>query len=389
MVCHMPDSSPLRSIQESAGAAFLPYGPSDAGVEVVESFGEFEAEYAAIRRGAAVMEMPQRSLVEVTGADRLEFLHRFLTHDTVSLGDGEGRRAFLLSRQGRVEADMVVLQNQDRTLLAIDRFQAAHVTAELNNFLFSEDVQLADHGDRIVHITLHGPQAAALIGAAATGTDSDGAAALKSLHHCPVEIAAQRCVVYRLDETGESGLHLLVPSAEAPGVYQALADAAGGLVPDVEGGVRRAIQGRGIGWLAYNTARIEAGTPIFHVDYGPDSLPHETGLLDQAVNFTKGCYVGQEVVARMQNLGHPKRLLVGVRFEDDHLPVAGSPMFEPDESRKAIGAVTSSTLSPMLGNVAIGFAMVRWGKHQKGTAVAVHADGNVVEGTVQELTFLH
>jgi len=386
----MTPTSPLYSIQDSAGAEFLPYGPSDAGVVVVESFGEFEAEYAAIRRGAGIMELPQRGLIEVRGADRLDFLHRFLTHDTLSLDDGQGRRAFLLSRQGRIDADMIVLQNNDRTLLDIDRFAAAHVTAELNKFLFTEDVQVADCSDAFVHLTLHGPHAAPLLGAAATQTDGDRAADLEPLHHRQAVISDQSCVVYRHDETGETGLHLLVPTGSAGAVYTALADASGGLVPEVEGGVRRTIHGRGIGWLAYNTARIEAGTPIYHVDFGPDSLPHETGLLDAAVSFTKGCYVGQEVVARMHNLGHPKRRLVGLRFADETLPIAGSQLFEPTgDTSKTIGALTSSALSPMLGNVAIGFAMIRWGKHQPGTTVSVHAEGTQVEGAVQDLSFLH
>lgn len=385
----MSHTDPLHSIQDSAGAQFLPYGPSDAGVVVVESFGEFEAEYAAIRRGAGIMESSQRGLVEVAGADRLDFLHRFLTHDTLSLDDGQGRRAFLLNRQGRIEADMVVLQMKDRTLLDVDLFAVAHVTAELNKFLFSEDVQVANASDTYIHLSLHGPNAAPLLDAVAEGSDGDRGTELESLQHGRMVIAGECCLVYRYDETGETGLHLLTPSRGAATIYTALADAVGGLVPGVEGGVRRKLHGRGIGWLAFNTARIEAGTPIYHVDFGPDSLPHETGLIDQAVSFTKGCYVGQEIVARMQNLGHPKRVLTGLRFTDETLPIAGALLFSSGgDTSKPIGAVTSSTLSPMLGNIAIGFAMIRWGKHRTDTTVSVHAEGKQVEGSVQELSFL-
>src|SRR6185436_21150893 len=87
---------------------------------------------------------------------------------------------------------------------------------------------------------------------------------------------------------------------------------------------------RRIGWHAYNIARLEAGWPIFNIDFGPDSLPHETGVLNDRVSFKKGCYLGQEVVARMQSLGHPKQRLVGLKAveetgaDEDRVPEAGA-----------------------------------------------------------------
>src|SRR5690606_32624583 len=112
-----------------------------------------------------------------------------------------------------------------------------------------------------------------------------------------VTIAQAEVTVYRRDDAGAPGLHLIVPRDRAGDVYKALLEPVGGLVPEVEGGVRRAITGRGIGWLAYNTARIEAGTALYCVDFGPDSLPAETGprTMAEAVSFTKGCYLGQEI----------------------------------------------------------------------------------------------
>jgi len=165
---------------------------------------------------------------------------------------------------------------------------------------------------------------------------------------------------------------------------------------------REGLRGRPVGWLAYNTARIEAGSALFHIDFGTDSLPAETGLLDEAVSFTKGCYLGQEVVARMKSLGHPKKVLVGLSFEAEQLPVAGTQVFNvvvpPTESSdedgatqqgaavqadgKIIGGITSSTLSPMRGQRAIALAMMAWGQHQPGTQVAVAAEGEVIAGQV-------
>ena len=147
-------------------------------------------------------------------------------------------------------------------------------------------------------------------------------------------------------------------------------------------------RGRPIGWLAYNTARIEADLPIYHIDFGPDTLPNETGpaLLGEMVSFTKGCYVGQEIVARLQNLGHPKRLLVGLKFADDRMPIAGSQVLGGDtDDGDVVGAVTSSTISPLRGNVAVALAMVQWASHEPGTELRVPAEGQIIRATVQPL----
>ncbi|MDX1682087.1 MAG: glycine cleavage T C-terminal barrel domain-containing protein, partial [Phycisphaeraceae bacterium] len=206
-------------------------------------------------------------------------------------------------------------------------------------------------------------------------------------HHV-VEVAGKRLSMARRDLGGAMQLVLMPEADAADELYLALAEAGGGLVPDVEagaegGGAKRSVRGRGIGWLAINTARIEAGRPLYHVDFGPDSLPAETGCLDEAVSFTKGCYIGQEVVARMQNLGHPKRKVVGLTFADGQLPIAGTGLMD-EPSGDVIGGVTSSTPSPMNGGEAIALGTVKWGFHEPGTEVYAAAEGSQVVGTVRE-----
>src|SRR5439155_17574914 len=132
--------------------------------------------------------------------------------------------------------------------------------------------------------------------------------------------------------------------------------------PDGAGRSQGARTGRArrIGWHAYNIARIEAGWPIFNIDFGPDSLPHETGVLEDRVSFKKGCYLGQEVVARMQSLGHPKQRLVGLKAKEwttsggeEGVPEEGTRVYaqargqEGGQPPEVVGAVTSSAASPM------------------------------------------
>ena len=404
--------SPLHAIQEKADAVFIPYNraaPIDKKaapdaprvalpqIDFVATFGEYEAEYAMIRKGVGIIDLPTRGVVEVRGKDRLTFLHSMLTHDTKSLKPGEARRAFMLGKTGRVAADLIVLEQADRMLIELDIHDAAALPKLLDAYLFSEDVVMKNVSEAFTRLSLHGPSAIALIESLAGNAGE--LAGIANLTHRLVTLAGHDCVVFRHDETGSLGLHLMVARDAALPIYTALTDAVGGICPEVEGGVKRTIRGRGIGWLAYNTARIEAGVPLLHVDFGPDSLPHETGLLKETVSFTKGCYLGQEVVARMQNLGHPKRILAGLRFDDERMPISGSQVIEAaaptgTEATSAaatgavIGGVTSSTLSPMLGGVAIAFATVKWGKHLPGTKVLVPAEGSLVPATVQALNFL-
>jgi folate-binding protein YgfZ len=389
----MAYSSEFRALLENAGAGFLPYGNPTTenpapGVELVDTFGEYEAEYAMIRKGVAILLSAQVGVIDVTGADRLSFLHAMLTNDTKSLLPGQARRAFFVSKTGRVDADLLVLAMEDRARLIVDRLVAPKAAQALNKFIFSEDAAPVDVSPDYQVISLHGPAGPALL-KHALGLDVIG---MENLRHQNLTTADGIHVqVLRHDQTGSIGLHLIIPAASLSDVFQKLTDAVGGVSPDPHAPAQqRPVKGRAIGWLAFNTARIEAGSPLYFVDFGPDSLPAETGLLGDAVSFTKGCYIGQEIVARMHNLGHPKRVLVGLRFEDDRLPLSGSQVMttKADGTGETVGAITSSATSPMLSGHAIAFASIKWGKHNAGTKVMVPAEGEMVPATVAGLKFL-
>ncbi len=191
-----------------------------------------------------------------------------------------------------------------------------------------------------------------------------------------VIVGGEEIVAVRRDQTGGPGFELTMRRAKAESVWDALL-AAGQTLGDGRSRVRP------IGWHAFNIARIEAGTPLFNIDFGTDNLPHETGLLAHRVSFTKGCYLGQEIVARTEHLGRPKQALVGLRPAGDLLPIAGADVV--DAAGKTVGAVTSSTLSPMLGAVPIAFAMVRQAALEG--ALRVAAEGELTDAVVGPLKF--
>lgn len=170
---------------------------------------------------------------------------------------------------------------------------------------------------RTHRFSLHGPTGPALIAAAGAHKAGSPIADLADTAACVYEIAGATVIITRADTTGVAGLELAMPAESAQVVWDRLTEV--GQIPsdsdihDLPDTPAAKIKLRPAGWLAYNTARIEAGTPLFLIDFDTESLPGETGLLDSRVSFTKGCYLGQEIVARMFNLGAPKRRIVALK----------------------------------------------------------------------------
>ena len=155
-----PQINPLHAMHEQAEATFLPYGPN---LQVVESYGEVEAEYAAIRKGAALMDAPHRSVVILTGKDRLSFLHNKVTNDTNRLTAGQGCYAYLLNLKGRIVMDLNILHSEEATLVELDRRLAGEFLQGMEKYVFSEDVRLLDGSEQLGRLTVMGPKAHVLL----------------------------------------------------------------------------------------------------------------------------------------------------------------------------------------------------------------------------------
>jgi folate-binding protein YgfZ len=349
---------------------YLPFGPADADgaptCEVAAAYAEVELEYAAIRSGVALVDCPQRGTLVVRGADRVDFVNRLVTQDVKKPADGAVARAFLTNRKGRIDADLVIARLPDALVIDTLAHDVAALREALEKMLFGEDVAFEPRAETHARIALHGPKAEGALKALGLLVAGDAwSAALGDV----------RAEIWRIDEFGAPGFELSVPRTHVASLWRSL----------VTFGARPA------GWFATNTARLEAGTPYFRIDFGPTNLPHESGVLESRVSFTKGCYPGQEVVARMHNLGKPKQKLVGLRIEADLLPVAEAQVFAVSEGTAIgdqVGVVTSSGLAPMLGAVPIAFAMVSASSYAGGTRVMVNAEGEQAPAAVCGLDFL-
>jgi aminomethyltransferase len=368
----------LYPLHEAAGAEFQAYDQ----VQIVSTFGEPEAEYAAIRKAAAIMDEPQRGVLALSGKDRLAFLNNLLTNPTwdkttkKGLEVGQGVYAFFLGINGRIKADMNVIERGDRTLLEMDARVVETVRIAFDKYLFGEQVKLTNRIGSLHELSLHGPGGLEILGSASGGDVPE----LAALGSAAIHLFGSEVVVWRDDVTGTPGYHLIVETTVAAKLWQELISRFG--QPSQLG--RRPL--RPAGWDAFNATRIEAGRPIFGIDFDDSVLPHETGLISRAVSFTKGCYIGQEIVARMQARGQFARQIVGIRMADEALPIAGAII--QDDNDNQIGGITRSTISPVLSNAAICLGIVKKPFTPVGTVLNIPAEGKMRRGTVVELPMI-
>lgn len=390
--------NPLLPLHQQADAETQFYDQ----IEIVSTFGVPQAEYAAIRKSCGMIDLPQRGILELTGKDRHAFLNNLITNDVWNktekkgLEAGQTRYAFLLNLKGRVVLDMTVIELGDRTLLDMDVRLIEMLAKLLDKYLFAEQVKIVSRVGQLHQIALHGPGAERIF-------DSEGiAGVLSSAEHVSMNrIIGKEVVLWRNDQCAVPGVQMIVNASDAPMIWNHLLTRYGA---EVELGKRLL---RPVGWAAFNACRIEAGTPLFGIDFelaepavpgakaqaseeaaprAAGVLPAETGLLDRAVSFVKGCYLGQEVVARMHARGQVARKLVGLKIDNGMLPIAGEHVF--DDKQNQIGAVTSSTMSPVLSDAAIALAIVKKPFFETGKVVYVPAEGAVREAKVVELPFL-
>jgi folate-binding protein YgfZ len=319
-----------------------------------------DSSYDAARHGAAIVDRSDRARVVISGNDRRAYLNGLFTNDISALSAGQGCYTAYLTPQGRMIADLWVYELGDVILLSLLRDVKDTVITKLDQFVFTEDVQIGDVTETFEHVAVIGPRAAAAAAAAFGGMSEQALEDLAEHGNLRTEFRGQPAIVLRVTDTGEPGYDILVQAPQQQELLAALRSAG---AADVDAGVAEAV-------------RIEAGVPKFHRDMDEDTIPLEAGIESRAISFTKGCYVGQEVIIRVLHRGHGRvaRKLVGLTIESEAFPPAHAPVTV--ESRD-IGHVTSSAWSPALRQP-IALAYVQRDYVQPGTRVAVDGSAAVV-----------
>jgi len=294
--------------------------------------------YNAMRITAGYIELQDRSWIGLIGTERAEFLQGLLTNDVLALSCGTGCYSTYLTPQGRMVADMLVLAEQDRLLVDVHSSVKDGLRKRFDSLIFVEDVTVQDLGEQLTAFGIHGPHALEILVSVFAPVKTQFA-----IHeHCRIEVEGVVGLLVRTDDLGIEGYRLIIPREVTTKVSEALKRS--GAVP--------------VGSEVAETVRIESGRPSFPADMNTDTIPLEAGIEDRAINFDKGCYVGQEVIIRILHRGQGRvaRRLVGLVCDktdaDSRLPASGMLICQVD-SDDAVGVVTSAVWSPECGAVVV------------------------------------
>lgn len=309
------------------------------GMELVLNYGAARHEYAALTRTAAFLDLSFRGRVVLLGEDRHRFLHGQVTNDINRLSAGQGCYAALITAKGKMISDLNVYRLENELLLDFEPGLTGNVTRRLEQFIIADDVQVVDASPQYGLLSVQGPKAAEALQEAGLGAETPAAAfTVKALPNSAGEI----CLVNQ-PRSGSAGFDFFVPNAALEEMARRLQEAV----------IR--VGGEHAGWEALETARIEAAIPRFGIDMDESTLPPEAGLEARAISYSKGCYIGQEIIARIRTYGQvTKRLrLLLLREPLPALPVRGDQLFKDG---KEAGFITSAVESPALGaRIALGY----------------------------------
>lgn len=300
------------------------------------SYGDLAVEYEAASRGIGLHDRGYRGLLEITGKDRLTWLHNLTTNQVKSLQPGQGNYTFAVNIQGRILFDMNLLVQRDAVWLDIDRRWIDAAKSHFNKYIIMEDVTVADHTPDFARFALTGARVPQFM--ARAGLTQSCALPLYQVERLTIDVPSSappsrgdyggvELLIFRDDFCGPFGLQVLVPTASTMNLWQRWTTS-----PDVVP----------VGFDAIDTLRIEHGIPWPMTEITPEALPAETGQFQRAVSTNKGCYLGQEIVERMRSRGAVARRLVLIRLACGDVPRPGSELFSDSA---IVGKITSACRS--------------------------------------------
>jgi len=334
------------------------------GCSLPSRFTTLAEEYRYARESVALVDKNYRAYIAFTGPDRARYLNAVLTNNIQDLAPGQGCVSLLLNAQGHILAEMETYALADRHLTASYAMIRERLVSTLEKYIIMDDVLLEDVTDRTAVLALEGPQTN-LVLQALRAPQTDG---LTELGHTETTIAGLPCRLLRRSPGEVPGCEFIVERGRVPELWRILGEAV------------RSQGGGPIGYETLNVLRLEAGIPWFGYDFDEKQIPHEAGLQDTHISYTKGCYTGQEIVERVRSRGHVNRIRVGLRFNGAKEIPAGTELFADDAAAPAkgqqVGYVTRTGLSPAAGAV-IGMGYVRTENAAVGSKL--HAAGESAE----------
>jgi folate-binding protein YgfZ len=353
--------SPLGETHHRLGASFV----ERDGWSVPASYGDASAEYGVVRDGGAgLIDLSSRARIEVSGTEAVSFLNGLVTNDMKTLADGAWMPAAFPTAQGRLISSTRVLRRNESFLFDTEAVSRASLFKTLERFTLAGDFRVADRTEALAHLSIQGARAAEVV----RQVLGQEAAVLERGRIITTAWKDATLNLIRATHTAEDGFDLFVDASQAATLWDALMKAGA----------------RAVGLDALEILRIEAGLPRYGVDMDETNIVTEAGL-DDAVSYTKGCYTGQEIIARIHWRGHVAKKLTGLLFDEEIEVERESKIMAADG--KEIGRITSRAFSPRLNKtVALGY--VKYDYLAPGTQVRVRVDDEEREAVVTELPFV-
>jgi folate-binding protein YgfZ len=306
----------------------------EASAAGVADYGDVQAEFRALLDGCGVYDLSWRSKIALTGSDRTRWLNGMATNNIRDLAAGHGVYNFLLNAQGRIQADLYAFNRGEDLLVDVEGSQREKVLQLFEHYIIADDVEVADISDEIVAIGLTGPESRAVLERASIAVPE-----LAYLQFAELTWHGQPLSLVRSGEEAKESWQVWVAPERARSLWDAV----------VKAGARPA------GSSALNLFRISRGIPQFGADIREKDLPQETGQT-RALNFTKGCYLGQEIVERIRSRGAVHRRFTAFLVEGT-LPEAGTKILSEE---KEVGEITSSADLPLpAGKCAVALGYLR------------------------------
>ena len=356
-------SSPVLHLQREAGASV----GEAYGWHLPSSYSSLADEYEAATRGVGLVDRSHFGRMEIRGADGADLLNRLSTNELANLTPGDpGIHTVLTSNKGRILDLLLVLSLEDRLLVLTGPDTRQKVADWIEFYTFVDDVTVADVTEETAMLALTGPDAARLL-ASLTGQD---VSAMPHGGAMSARIGDHEALVIRTDFVGLAGYDLAITAANGEGLWTSLLEMGRsfGLLP--------------LGMEALEVVRVEQGVPSHGSELTDAYNPLEAGLLKH-ISFSKGCYIGQEVVTRLDTYDKVQKHLVGISWKDHDVPAANATL---SHDGKKVGTLTSAVVSPRLDH-GIGLAYVRKARSQAGVELTLTLADGEATARVEPLPF--
>ena len=354
----------LYQIQSSQGADF----DECSGWMMPKSYGSLSEEYNTVRNHVGIVDLSHRGKIRVSGKEHIKFLQGILSNDVKKLEVGSGQYSTFLTPKGRMIADMRLCRKSDSVVLDLEPGLNEKVKELFLKYKISYKVDIEDVTDTLSLISVHGPDAKKLTEKTLGRQIPD----LEEYDFITCDTNGNGLLIANMKRTLELGFDIFVSS---DGTNKTLWER---LIAQGE-----ELYAKPVGLDALETLRIEAGIPRFGVDMDENTIPIEAGLWN-ALSFEKGCYVGQEVIARIKWRGHVNWHLIGFKIDGDDIPKKDSKIIRGE---REIGYITSGTFSPKLNQI-IALGYIRREFNNPGTRVTVKTESiKTVSAEVSEVPF--